>query len=107
MSEKLLHCSEVRTPVEQVARERMSENMRRYAVGTDGGFASDVLEVLRKPLSRHVPGCRPRRKKPFRIIEPACDVKKPVERIARRSIERDEPFAAAFALDREDTLVAT
>ena len=98
MAKKLLHRPEVGAPVEQVTRECVAQNMRRYPIGPDIGLGSDILEVLRKPLPRHMPGCRLRGKKPFGIIEPAGHFEKTVERRTRCNIERHESFAAALAL---------
>ena len=69
MTEKLLHGSEIRAAIEQMAREGVAQHVRRDALGADAGLGRNVFQILREALPRHMTERRFRREEPRRIVE--------------------------------------
>ena len=61
MAEQLLHGAQVSAAVEQMARERVAQNVGRHARRVEPGLGRDILQFDGERLPRHMPLGGPRR----------------------------------------------
>src|SRR5215468_7867180 len=112
MAKQLLHGTQVRAAVQQMAGESMPQHMRRDALGLDASFEGEPLQLLRQALAREMALRAARGKQPlagnpayFVAAVRADCVEIAVESAARRRRQGHHALAPAFTLDGENAAI--
>src|SRR5262245_54778549 len=109
MAEELLHCAQIGAALQEMAGKGVAEYVRRDARGFDPCGESERLQFLPEALAGEMlasaRGEEPdRRAFPFPLI--GADRREVgLERALRRLVQRYEPLAPPFALDRQHPVV--
>ena len=113
VAQQLLHRAQVGAAIEQMAGKGMPQHVGRDPLRVEAGLLGQLLQLLAKPLAGQVALARPARQTAIWCAASAQRRPRLWPTLRYRSsaaraawVERHQPLAPAFALDRQNAAVA-